>query len=179
MIKERQKRFLALYEPNHDRFERFCRARVYGRMEYQDLINESLLIAYEKLDTLHSEKHFLSFIIGISIRVLSNFNKKKKEVFLTGKEQIEVLEEQISSGAIEVAMEVEHLYKMLDQLNEEQKECLILFELTGFSIKEIMELQKASESTVKQRLRRGRIQLKELIEHESKIALKTKGAKDE
>ena len=45
MIKERQKRFLALYEPNHDRFERFCRARVYGRMEYQDLINESLLIA--------------------------------------------------------------------------------------------------------------------------------------
>jgi len=42
-----------------------------------------------------------------------------------------------------------------------------------------MELQKASESTVKQRLRRGRIQLKELIEHESKIALKTKKAKDE
>lgn len=179
MIKERQKRFLALYEPNHDRFERFCRARVYGRMEHKDLINESLLIAYEKLDTLHSEKHFLSFIIGISIRILSNFNKKKKEVFLTGNEQIEVLEDQISSGEIEVAIEVEHLYKMLDRLNEEQKECLILFELTGFSIKEIMELQKASESTVKQRLRRGRIQLKELIEHESKIALKTKEAKDE
>jgi len=118
-------------------------------------------------------------IIGISIRILSNFNKKKKEVFLTDNEHIDASEDQKSFEDIEIAMEVEHLYKMLERLNEKQKECLILFELTGFSIKEIMELQKASESTVKQRLRRGRIQLKELIEHESKIALKTKEAKDE
>jgi len=143
------------------------------------LINESLLIAYEKLDTLQSEKHFLSFIIGISIRVLSNFNKKKKELFLTEEDQIDFSENHSSSEETELALEVEHLYKMLDLLNEDQKECLILFELTGFSIKEIMLIQKVSESTIKQRLRRGRIHLRELIEHESKIAIKTKEGNDE
>lgn len=170
MIKERQKRFLDLYEPNHDKFERFCRARVYGRMEYQDLMNESLLIAFKKFDSLQSEKYFLSFIIGISIRVLSNFNKKIKEDFFS-EDHIECIVE----NEVETSLEVDFLYETLGKLSEEQKECIVLFELTGFTIKEISKLQKATESTVKQRLRRGRIKLKELLEHESKIALKQGG----
>ena len=54
-MKKKQEKFLQLYEPIHDRFERFCRARVYGKsceMEYSDLINETLLVAFEKTDTL-------------------------------------------------------------------------------------------------------------------------------
>ncbi len=69
---KKQKDFLKLYEPIHNRFERFCRARVFGNMDYKDLINESLLIAFEKFYSLKSEKAFLSFLIGISIRVLAN-----------------------------------------------------------------------------------------------------------
>ena len=60
---KQQQKFLILYEPVHDRLERFCRARVFGNMEYQDLMNDTLLIAYQKLDTLKYEKAFLSFLI--------------------------------------------------------------------------------------------------------------------
>ena len=47
-------------------------------MDYQDLMNDTLLVAFEKFETLKSEKAFLSFLFGISVRLLANNNKKKK-----------------------------------------------------------------------------------------------------
>ena len=79
MSKKKQEQFLELYEPIHDRFERFCRARVYGNMDFRDLINETLLIAFEKFETLKSSDAFLSFLFGISVRILANKNRKNKE----------------------------------------------------------------------------------------------------
>jgi RNA polymerase sigma-70 factor (ECF subfamily) len=47
---KQQQHFLKLYEPLHERFERFYRARVFGKMEYHylmnDLMNDTLLIAF-------------------------------------------------------------------------------------------------------------------------------------
>jgi RNA polymerase sigma-70 factor (ECF subfamily) len=43
-------------------------------------------------------------------------------------------------------------------------ECIILFEISGFSIKEIMGIQNSSEAAVKKRLSRGRMQLLALMQ---------------
>jgi RNA polymerase sigma-70 factor (ECF subfamily) len=64
------------------------------------------------------------------------------------------------------------LYKALALLPDEQRECLVLFEITGFSIKEIMEIQNSSESAIKQRLKRGRAKLLEILTFESKYQTK-------
>jgi len=158
--KKKQIAFLALYEPVHEKFERFCRARVYGDMDHKDLINETLLKAYEKFDTLKSEQAFLSFLFSIAVRVLANSNRKKKE------------ETNMSSGAYAVKdvnsdtslrTEVTMLYEAMRLMDEKYRESLILFEITGFSIKEIAEIQATSESNVKQRLRRARLQLKHIL----------------
>ena len=76
MSNKKQVRFMQLYEPIHDRFERFCRARVYGEMDHGDLMNETLLRAFDKFDTLKSDDAFLSFLFGIAIRVLANDHRK-------------------------------------------------------------------------------------------------------
>ena len=164
MIKDTQQKILALYEPVHDRFERFCRARVFGNMEYQDLMNDTLLVAYQKLDTLKNEKAFLSFIIGISIRLLANHHKKKKETLTANIIDFDVPDE---SANTEQNINVYLLHKALALLPDEQRECLVLFEITGFSIKEIMEIQNSSESAIKQRLKRGREKLIEILTFES------------
>ena len=62
MNNRKQAAFLALYEPVHNQFERFCRARVYGQMEFRDLMNETLLQAYRKFDQLRSEEAFLGWL---------------------------------------------------------------------------------------------------------------------
>jgi RNA polymerase sigma-70 factor (ECF subfamily) len=164
MAKGKQEHFLKLYEPIHDRFERFCRARVYGNMEYQDLMNDTLLIAFEKFDTLKSAKAFLSFLIGISVRVLANHHKKKKEDSIADPIKFDL---QDTNANTERDASVYLLHKALATLPDEQKECIILFEISGFSIKEIMEIQHASESAVKQRLKRGRAKLVEILTFES------------
>ncbi len=161
MSKKKQKEFLALYEPVHERFERFCRARVYGDMEYTDLINETLLRAYQKFETLKSKEAFLSFLFSISVRVLANTKRKKKEEYHNFNDEA-IRVEDVNSNTDKNA-EVFMLYKALAQLQEDQRESIILFEISGFSIKEIAAIQDTSESSVKQRLRRGRLKLRELL----------------
>lgn len=165
MSKNKQEKFLALYEPIHDRFECFCRVRVYGNMDYQDLMNDTLLIAFEKFEKLKSEKAFLSFLFGISVRLLANHKKKKKEVELQKVENANLYVDFDSNSSLEA--ELHFLYVALSQLNSEQRESLILFEISGFSIKEISVIQNVSESAIKQRLKRGRERLTEIITFES------------
>ena len=160
--KQKQAHFLALYEPIHDKFERFCRAKAYGNVEYQDLINDTLLVAFEKLDTLKSEMAFLSFLFGISVRILSNKNKKIKEFSLA--EATEYNLEDLNANT-EQSTEVYFLYQALDRLTENQQEAIILFEISGFSIREIVEIQGASESAIKQRLKRGREKLFDMLNY--------------
>lgn len=157
MSKRKQNHFLKLYKPVHGRFERFCRTRVNGEMPFEDLVNETLLIAYKKLDELKTEGAFLSFLIGISIRILSNHHRKKKTESLDALEFTEPSSK--SFEEVEQQFEVELLHQALRQLPEKQREALILFELTGFSIKEIAAIQDSSISAVKQRLARGRKEL--------------------
>lgn len=166
MIKSKQDRFLALYEPIHDRFERFCRARVYGEMEYTDLMNETLLIAFEKLDSLKSDSSFLSYLFSIAVRLLANDHRKMKPERM----QFSETEQGIAaSDSTERSMEVHLLHRALAELNDDQREALILFEISGFSIREISDIQNASESAVKQRLKRGRGQLAEILSFESEL----------
>lgn len=66
-------------------------------------------------------------------------------------------------------MNTAFLHHALAQLPEQQKEALILFEITGLSIKEIMIIQDSTESAVKQRLFRGRKSLALIAKKELKL----------
>jgi RNA polymerase sigma-70 factor (ECF subfamily) len=61
------------------------------------------------------------------------------------------------------------LYAALNVLPEIQKESVILFEIVGYSIKEIAVLHRVSENVVKQRLFRGRNQLKQILNRQLEI----------
>lgn len=171
MLKRKQQQFLSLYKPIHDRFERFCRARAYYDMPYEDLMNETLLVAFKKFQTLKSEEVFLSFLIGISTRILANAKRKKKSE--TFENEFHLINHPDTTDQIEQLSNTDLLYWGLSKLPEAYREALILFELTGFSIKEIMDIQQCSESAVKQRLRRGRQSLAKILK--SQDSLKTNG----
>jgi RNA polymerase sigma-70 factor (ECF subfamily) len=161
----KQGKFLALYEPIHDRFERFCRARVYGDMDYKDLMNETLLIAYTKFDSLKSEQAFLSFLFTIAVRFLANTAKKAKKEL--SDESVNLSSLKAEGSGSESSAEVYLLHEALALLPDLQREAIILFEISGFSIKDIMDIQGAKESAVKQRLKRGRERLTAILTFES------------
>ena len=125
MIDKKQQEFLELYEPNHDRFERFCRARVYGDMEFRDLINESLLVAFENFDSLKSKKAFLAFLFGISVRILSNNNRKKKESHVNQEDKIISISD--VNANTDSDADVHFLYEALAKLSDDQRESVLYF----------------------------------------------------
>jgi len=167
MSKSKQQYFLSLYQPIHDRFERYCRAHAFYDMPCEDLINESLLIAYKKIEDLRNKEAFLSFLIGISSRILANARRKKKAG--TVADELVLTQYPDPNNQVEQQSEIERLYQALAKLPDAQREALILFEITGFSIKEITQVQNSSESAVKQRLSRGRKALASILENDLSI----------
>lgn len=153
-MKNKQEEFLVLYESIHESFVRFCHARAYGVMEPEDLIAESVLKALESFGKLRSKDAFLSFMFTIAKNIVNGKNRRAK---FTGsyneKDAHTIPDEGIDA---ETKHDVAVLYEALKQLPNKQKEAIILFEISGFSIKEIAEIQNSGESAVKQRLKRGR-----------------------
>lgn len=153
-MNEYQKNFLALYEPIHESFARFCHARAYGLMEAEDLISESVLCALEKFNKLKNDEAFLSFLFSIASNILAKRNRRLKfkgeyfenDVFALKDESLDA----------ETRLDVTILYEALNELSNAQKEALVLFEISGFSLKEVAEIQGVKLSAVKQRLKRGR-----------------------
>jgi RNA polymerase sigma-70 factor (ECF subfamily) len=167
MKENKSERFLRLYEPVHDRFERFCKARAYGEVDFRDLMHDALLIAFEKIDGLRADAAFLHFLFSVAVKALSNQKRKK------GPSYVDVYPEQVTSqvlnaGEVERKMEVDELYAQLALLDATTRECIILFEISGFTIKEVMHIQGMGKSAVKQRLSRGRKQLLEIIQSSNK-----------
>ena len=158
----KQERFMQLYAPVHDRFERYCKTRAFGEFHFKDIMHDTLIVAFEKFDILKSQEAFLYFLFGIATRILSNQRKKMRPVYT---DNLNSHDFQLSTAEtpVELQIEIQHLYQQLDKLDPDTRDCIILFEISGFSIKEIMTIQDAGESAVKQRLSRGRKQLTELM----------------
>lgn len=160
-MKEQKALFLTLYEPVHQSFERFCKARAYGQMPFKDLMQETLLIAYTKFDQVNDHGKFLFFLFGIATRVLANQRKKVKYSDLD--EVAESSHFQIPEATRE--SEVQDLYKALSLLPDDQRDALVFFEIVGFSVREIAGYQKKSEEAVRQSLSRGRQKLCAILKH--------------
>lgn len=152
---------MELYEPVHVRFEKFCKARAYGNFNFKDLMHDALVVAFERFDSLKNDGAFLHFLFGIAIRLLANENRKMSTERLS--EHSLAYNYSMESDRSDRLVEINLLYEAISSLPDLQKESIILFEISGFSIREIAELQQSSQDAVKQRLVRGRKKLVELM----------------
>ena len=153
---------MALYEPVHDQLLRYCETLCNGDVEEaKDLYSEVIMSAYENFDQLRKKEAFLFFLFGIARnRFRKKFRRKKFRAESTDQEMQAVPDHSINP---ERALEIKMLYKVMEQLPEKQKEALILFEISGFSIKEVAGIQGSGESAVKVRLMRARQRLSQLM----------------
>ena len=150
----KRKQFMELYEPVHGSFERFCKARSYGVCDFNDLMHDTLIIAFERFEGLKNKEAFLYFLFSIANKVHANFRRKSKTQSFSDVKGIDNIPD--AHFSIEKKIQHDELYEALNLLTEEYRNCLILFEIAGFSIKETAAIQECSTDAVKQRLSRGR-----------------------
>ena len=163
---EKQQRFLALLQPVYDGLYRFIYALTRNRDKADDLMSETILQAYERFETVRDTQAFFSFMLTIAKRVHKR-REWRARLFIFDSDTVEHTFGGASSP--ETATDTELMLDALDRLPAKQREALILFELSGFSIEEICALQGGSLSGVKSRLARGRQKLAALLGHEEPV----------
>lgn len=171
-----QERFTALVEPVHGRLLKFARAMTRDRESARDLASEAILIAWRSFDEIRDEKAMLSYLFTTATRLaIKERERGKRHTTIDGSGA----EEHHGGVAPDVAAEVALLQQALAKLPEAMRECVMLFEVAGFSIEEIATMHRVSVSAVKMRLVRGRARLKDLLgltDEEPMLAEKEKGA---
>lgn len=161
--------FLTLYKPLHKRFVKYCDSMAYGIMEPKDLVQETTLVVLQKWNSIQKKESLLAFMIGTASNLVRMQIRKMKHQTRLELEinAIKTLESKIQSP--DLAYDIHLLYKAMDKLAPKEKECLILFEISGFSILEICEIQSDGESAIKTRLSRTRQKLKNLLDDQKSI----------
>ncbi|MEO1259624.1 MAG: RNA polymerase sigma factor [Bacteroidota bacterium] len=158
--------FLKWYEPVHEQFVRYCSSRAFGLMETEDLVQESILQTLQAFYRIEDKQRLLGFMVGVANNLVRQQKRRMKFKGQWDENALEKLEARTNSP--EVALDIHYLLKALQQLKDKQREALVLFEISGFKIKEISEIQDCSEGAVKTRLSRARQQLKKLLQEDGR-----------
>ncbi len=153
---DKQQVFMQLYEPCNQRLSGYCRALCKGNVEdAKDLMSETILKAYEAFDRLRNKEVFLYFLFGIACNIQRNRNRRKKFVGEYSDFFVNTLHDK--GAAPDAGADLHILYDALNRLPTKQCEALVLYEISGFSLKEIQEIQgEQSLSAIKSRVARAR-----------------------
>jgi RNA polymerase sigma-70 factor (ECF subfamily) len=158
---KKQKAFMLLYNNVHEAFARYCSAKSYGIIDAKELASETILRAYSNFEKLRNKEAFLGFLFGIASNIIKNSLRKKNLFSEYNKTKLTLIPDEGMDPTVRADIKI--LYEALSHLQLKQKEALILFEISGFSIKEIAQIQNSGESAVKQRLKRGRKKLAAIL----------------
>lgn len=153
---------MALFKPAQGRLERFALAMTRDADSARDVVAETVMVAWERFDTLRSPDAFLSFLFTIATRVHRAAERKRGPV--TSDISAETIENILDPGTPpDVAADIAAVYHALHDLPERQREALVMFEILGFTMKEIRDVQGGTLTAVKVRVHRGRKRLAELL----------------
>lgn len=164
----RQKQLLALLLPIHDRARRTARRLCPCAADGDDLFQEAVLRAFAHLPSLREEARFAGWFYALMLSVHRarhrvSFWRRFLPFELAFADAADATPPQPAwspSVAEKTRERASRLAQALRRLPPEQREAVVLFEVEGFAILEIAEMQGVSQTAVKTRLRRGRERLR-------------------
>ena len=140
----------------------FAYSIVRNKDDASDVVNESILKAYEKLDNLKNEELFKSWILRIVHNTAIDLIRKNKDVLN--------IEEVNNKLEVEENCEVETKLTLRDAINKLKhpyREVIILFYYEDFSTEKISKITNSNIFTVRKQLSRARKQLKAILKEEN------------
>ncbi len=154
----------------HEAFVKYCSAISYGKMDAEDLVQDVLLSAFHNFEKIKKQDQFLHYLIrAAKNRSISHLRKKRNKQELLDKHTNRLISKEVNA---ETLLDIQLLYKTLAELPEQQKDALILFEILGFSMAEIAEIQGSTSGAIKTKISRGRKLLKKLLEEQHNVGIK-------
>ncbi|MEM9257995.1 MAG: RNA polymerase sigma factor [Bacteroidota bacterium] len=158
---KKQRAFNAAYASCHEPFIRYCSALGYGKMDTEDLVQDVLLSAYQHFERIERQDQLLHYLLRAARnRSISRFRRRKYQPELLEKHAARL---KAKGATAEQLVDVDLIYRALDRLPTKQRQALFLFEVLGFKMLEIAELQGASVGAVKTKISRGRQKVRRML----------------
>lgn len=141
----------------------------------EDILQETFLKSYISLPNFREEAKFVTWLYRICVNVCySKIRKKKIEVVLSLDSPIEIPEEEVHKEILDwsknpeaqlLAEEMrEVLNKAIEKLPKEYKEIFILRDIEGLSNQEVSDILGESLATIKSRIHRARLFIRQEID---------------
>lgn len=148
--------FIELIQENKISLYRLSKSILKNEADVEDAISETILKSYTNIHKLKAQESFKAWLMKILVNECYSIIKKNKRIQL--EEDFTIYE-----GVHEVT-DGDNLMPYINKLEDTFKAVVILFYYEDLSIKSIGKILKVPEGTVKSRLRRAKLKLKDMME---------------
>jgi RNA polymerase sigma-70 factor (ECF subfamily) len=163
-----RERLQRLLEPAHDRAVGFARSVCRSTDDGDDLFQEALVRAIEKIDALREDGAFRVWLYRI---IISLHRSRYRRAFWRRLLPLTGDVEDGRPNAEETLGAASRARLALAELPHDQREAIVLFEIEDWKVEEIAELLDVSVSAIKSRLARGRERLRTIYARRFGVAL--------
>ncbi len=148
---------MALFTPLQSRLERYIVQLVGNREDATDVLQDTVLAAWQHFDTLRDNSSFGAYVYTIASNMVKRRHRKAKLFARWNDEYDETLE--AATPSPERSVDIALIKSALAELPLAAREAILLHDLQGLSIEEVRKIQGGTISAVKVRLMRARRQL--------------------
>jgi len=145
----------------HSLLERLCGCPETAR----DLAQETFLSAFRHLHTFEQRSEFFTWLYRIACNHAASANRRRRPHALPVAVALPIAAGTSVSARMEQAELKQRLALALDQLDEGQRQAVVLCDMQGATYEEIAETLDIPVGTVRSRLHRGRMQLRQLVKN--------------
>ena len=151
--------FYELIQPIHADLYRMAFVYVHNENDAVDILQQSMIRAFENIARLKEPKYFKTWMIRIVINCCKTYLDKMKKVEII--DPSELVDLQITSHILKE--EEIDLWAALRLLEEKYKTVLLLRYYQDYTVPEIATILELPVGTVKTNIRRGLMQLKQML----------------
>lgn len=135
---------------------RICFSQLPSAQDREDAVQEALARAWRKRGQLREEGYLQTWLVRILLNVCHDMQRRGQWMVPTAEIELPV-QDTSPDGA---------LWEALLALPEKYRLPILLYYLEGYSLRQVAQMLRIPENTVKTRLSRGRQQLKERLHEE-------------
>jgi RNA polymerase sigma-70 factor, ECF subfamily len=159
--------FGALVRRYQDRLYNTAYRLVGNAEDAQDVVQEAFLSAYQSLGSFKGDSLFFTWLYRIAVNTAISLKRKQRAVLRLGGPAAEPLDPSDLSRpghALEQAEQGQRVQQALGRLSPEHRAVLVLKDMEGQKYEAIAEVLGVPIGTVRSRLHRARLELRELLE---------------
>ena len=138
-----------------------ARTRLKSADDIDDAIQETMIIAFNRLNTLHENKFYKTWLVKILINECNHIYRKQRLREILGFENIEDYEDSLGKEVIDETISDMNFERLIEKLSYEEQLILKLFYKNNYTTREISFVLNRNENTIKTILRRAKEKIKQ------------------